>query len=158
MEAEANEVTEQAQADAEEATPAAESVPESEPEPATFTLEEYMQKRNSARAASSILTEAKNVRVVDVSSQFAGLTTKEESDDTYIASKVVKVAAAKKEQRSTSKSVLEVGITFASAPVGPKRRDNDNKTGKGGKFVKNSNGGKKTAPAKVFDQGEFPSL
>lgn len=158
VEVEGQEAAEQAQVDGEDNSPAAESVPESEPEPATFTLDEYLQKRNSARAASSILTEAKNVRVVDVSTQFAGLTTKGDADDTYIASKVVKSASSKKDQRSTSKSVLEVGITFASPAVAPKRerREYDNKTGKGGKFVKN-NTGKKPAPAK-FDQGDFPSL
>jgi len=139
---------------AEEATPLAENVPETEPEPVTFTLDEYLQKRNNARATSSILTEVKQSRAVDVTKQFAGLTTKEESADIYIASKVSKGSSTKKDQRSTNKSVLDVEFSFEA----PRRREYDNKGRGGGKFGGRGGNFKKNAPTKVFDQGEFPSL
>jgi len=158
VEGEEQQVADQVKVDGEEVAPV-DNVPETEPEPTTFTLDEYLEKRNSARASSTLLGEVKPARVVDLASQFAGLTTKQESEEVYLASKVVKAAAVKKEQRSSNKSLLDVAVSYEAREAPRKREyDNNRSTRPAGKFVKGGNNTKKNIPAKAFDQGEFPSL
>lgn len=132
-----------------------------EPEPAetTMTFDDFLRKREESRLNSSLLAPAKATRVVDVQAQFAGLTTKEDGEDTYIAGKNSKnVAGSKKDQRSTSKAqVLDVAFRFESSAPVERRRDNDSRGGRGGgKSRPQTN--RRNTPASSFNGGDFPSL
>lgn len=70
-----------------------------EPETPTFTLDQYLAQRNSARANTEIFG-AFSVRAVDAS-EFSGMKTKEDSGDTFIALGAAK-ASKKKEQNQRS--------------------------------------------------------
>eukprot|EP01034_Spumella_vulgaris_P023706 gene23706-29952_t len=73
-----------------------------EPEPTTFTLDQFMEKRNEARRAL-LATETK-VRSVDQSA-LAGLSRKEDlGETTYMPVKASKADASRKDQRSTGKT------------------------------------------------------
>lgn len=112
-----------------ESTEGAEDVePEvvAEPEPATFTLDQFMEKRNEARRV--LLANETKVRVVDQSA-LAGLSRKEdEGETTYMPVKASKADASRKDQRSTGKTqVLEVAFKFAAIQV------DDDRGGRGGR-------------------------
>lgn len=89
----------------EEAAPA-------EPEPTTFTLDEYMQKREEARQKAASIA-AVNARTVN-KDEFAGMTTLAVALDDYVASSVSKAdSATRKDQRSTAKNqVLDVAFKY----------------------------------------------
>lgn len=126
----------------------------------TMSYEEFLRKREEARTASSLLAPAKATRVVDVASQFAGLKTVEEGEDTYIAPKVVKGNTnVKKDQRSTGKAqIVDVSFKFESANNDYRRRD-DNRGARGDtRKPRPASGGKSKAPVTVFNTGDFPSL
>ncbi len=106
---------------------AAEPEEVAEPEPATFTLDEFMEKRNQARKT---LLEANSVKVRAVdAAALAGLSRKEDQGETtYMPVKAAKTEASKKDQRSTGKTaVLDVAFKFAAIQV-----DND-RGGRGGR-------------------------
>jgi hypothetical protein len=80
-----------------------EVVEEVEPEVPTYTLDQYLATRDSARANSEIFG-AFSVRTVDAS-EFSGMKTKVDSDDTFIALGAAK-ASKKKEQNQRSGMTL----------------------------------------------------
>lgn len=92
--------------------------PEPEPEPETFTLEEYLAKREQARGNAEVFG-AVTTRTVNAD-EFAGLKKKEAEEDntvSYGSSKAAAAALAKKEQRSSvqkTQPVIEVGFKNAS--------------------------------------------
>lgn len=136
----------------------------------SLSYEEFLRKREEARAASSLLAPAKATRVVDVAAQLAGLKAVEEGEDTYIAAKVVKASSVKKDQRSSGKlAVSDVAFKFESATANEyrKRDDNrDNREFRGGRGEGRGDrrtrpapaAGAKKAPTTVFNSGDFPSL
>jgi len=150
-----------------------------EPEPATFTLDQYLEKRNEARKA--LLSQETKVRAVDTKA-LAGLSKKEdETDLLYMADKVkaAKAEAAKKDQRSTAKNqVLDVAFKFAEVQVDDDR--NDRRGGRGGGRGRGDGGrgdggrgggrgrgrssgashatGSNSKPTTVFNSLDFPSL
>lgn len=100
---------------AEDADAAVEAEPEAEPEPVTFTLDEYMQIRNEARAkAAALVGETKERKVNKDSAEFAGLKTVEgEEVQDYLPGVNSKGEAIRKDQRSTVKTpVVNVGFKF----------------------------------------------
>jgi hypothetical protein len=124
----------------------------------SMSYEEFLRKREETRASSSLLAPAKATRVVDVASQFAGLKTVEEGEDTYIAPKVSKTTNVKKDQRSTGKSqIVDVSFKFESATNDYRRRD-DNRGSRGDSRKPRPAGNKPKAPSTVFNSGDFPSL
>lgn len=144
----------------EEETGVEEEKAEPEPQDSTISFDDFLRKREESRLSSALLAPAKATRVVDVQSQFAGLTTKEDSGDTYIAGKNSKaVSGSKKDQRSTTKAqVLDVAFRFEStAPVFERRRENDSRGGRGGGRSRPQNN-RRSAPTNAFNGGDFPSL
>jgi hypothetical protein len=83
-----------------------EAQPEPEPEKPTFTLDEYLALRDSARANSKVLGDVA-VRTVDAS-EFSGLKAKQDSEDTFIALGSAKASKAKKDQRSGNLSLCYI--------------------------------------------------
>lgn len=104
--------------DGEVAAEETEPVEETEPEPETFTLDEFMEKRNEARKkALELMGDAKPVRSVNKDADFAGLKSVEESElENYIPAKNTKASIAenaRKDQRSTGKNkIVDVGFKF----------------------------------------------
>lgn len=117
-------------ADAVEEEAVVEDVTPAEPEPVTFTLDEYLQKREEARQklASVAPTAA---RTVNKETEFAGMTTLAVALDDYVSSGNTKAEAGRKEQRSTGKTqVLNVGFKFPT--VQPEREREPRTGGRGG--------------------------
>lgn len=146
-----------------------------EPEPATFTLDQFMEKRNEARKA--LLANETKLRVVD-SKALAGLSKKEDETDTlYMADKVkaAKADPTKKDQRSTAKTqVLDVAFKFAEVRVDDEGDRRGGRGGRGGRGEgrgegrgggrgrgRSSAGGSNAGnskPTTVFNSLDFPSL
>lgn len=105
-----------------------EEVTPAEPEPVTFTLDEFMQKREEARQRLAGLTGAPAaVRTVDKEKDFAGLTTVAAGElENYLGSSAGKAEAARKDQRSTGKAVVSnVGFKFPAVQPEREQRDRD---------------------------------
>jgi len=152
-------VTETVVADEAEAADAA-AAPEEVVE-TSLSYEEFLRKREEARASSSLLAPAKATRVVDAAS-IVGQKAVDESGEQYIAPKSAKgTVNVKKDQRSTGKSqIVDVSFKFEAASNEFRRRD-DNRGGRGDARRPRSGGapaGKPKAPATVFNSGDFPSL
>jgi hypothetical protein len=109
-------------------TAAVEEEPESN-EPATRSFDEYMARREEARA--KVLVDVKPIREVK-KTEFVGLVAAKEEDspDIWKSTKAAAGAAAtSKEQRSDAKtSVLDVGFKFEAV-----RTDRDDREGRGGR-------------------------
>jgi plasminogen activator inhibitor 1 RNA-binding protein len=107
-----------------------EDVTPAEPEPVTFTLDDYLQKREEARERLAALTGAPApIRTVDKEKEFAGLAAVATPElDNYVGSSATKAEAGRKDQRSTGKAVvLNVGFKFPT--VQPEREDRGPRTG-----------------------------
>ena len=107
---------------------------EAEPEPATFTLDEYMQQREEARAKAAALVGTVKQRTVDQNSaEYSGLkAVGGEAEQDYLPSTTAKAEAARKDQRSTAKTpVLNVGFKFQQAPQQSERGDRPFRGGRG---------------------------
>lgn len=162
-----------ADAPAEEEEVAEEAAP-AEPEPTTFTLDEYMQKREEARQKAAAIA-AVNARTVN-KDEFAGMTTLAVALDDYVASSVSKAeSASRKDQRSTAKNqVLNVGFKYP-APQPERERgprfEGGRGEGRGGRREGRDGGrgegrgrGGRGAPrsgstsAAAFNPADFPSL
>lgn len=129
------EVPEEAVEETEEA-----AVEQPEPEPTVFTLDEY----NRRRAEQSKNSEAFGaVQLREVSADFAGLKTKEaDTQEDFIALGAAKAAKAKKEQRSTSKTVvLDVAFTAAPSEQPERERRGERGEGRGGRGEGRGRGG-----------------
>ncbi len=142
-----------------------------EPEPVTYSLDEFLEKRNAARQV--LLSNETKVRVVDQSS-LAGLSRKEDvGETTYMPVKASKVDASKKDQRSTGKTqVLDVAFKFAAIQVDEERggrggrgdsRGRGEGRGRGGRGGGRGDNNSRPAagskgPATVFNNTDFPSL
>lgn len=169
----------------EEAAPVEEQAP-AEPEPVTFTLDEFMRKREEARQKVADLA-AVSARTVNRETEFAGMTTLATALDDYVGANVAKAEAGRKDQRSTGKTqVLDVGFKFPT--VQPERegggrggrgeggrggRGGDREGGRGGRREGRGEGrgagrgegrgegrGAPRAPrsATAFNAADFPSL
>jgi hypothetical protein len=123
-----------------------ETSPAAEPEPATMSYEDFIRKRNEARAASSILSVTASQASVQQNEDKAS-------------------AAAKKDQRSTNKTqVFDVQFRFESNNNNFReqrtggRRDNE-RGGRGrGRGANRGRGSDRKAPAVALNPDEFPSL
>lgn len=150
----ANEVVENDDAAAAE-TPA-------DSEPATLTLDEFMQKREEARQrVGSLLAEDKPVRKVDTT-VFQGLVEKADDLDNYIPGKGSKSQTASKKEKTSSKQVLDVNFKFQQNAVPEERgfrrggeRDRGGR-GRGGRGEGKRHDRKTETPQ--FSSQDFPSL
>lgn len=86
-----------------------------EPETPTFTLDQYLAQRDSARSNSEIFG-AFSVRPVDASG-FSGMKTKEESDDTFIALGTAKPSKKKEQNQRSAKNSVVLDVGFSVAPT-----------------------------------------
>lgn len=150
---------------------AAEPEPQPEPVPSVFTLDEFLEKREQARARLNDIVGDKPVRTVDKSA-FGNLEPKNDTDlDSYMpATKTGKAQqAGKKDQRSSSKAqVLDLGFKSWTPPVNEYRsrdrpeRERGERSGRGAGRGEGRRHEKKNAaaeaPAVVFDAQDFPSL
>lgn len=146
--------------------PAEESVPE--PEPAVFTLDQFMQKREQARAKlHEVLGPIDHpVRKVDKVAEFGNMEPKNDTDlDAYIPGVKGKKEQGKKEQRCTGKAqVLDLGFQFkAPQPeFRPRERterpEREQRGGRGGRGEGRRHETKKVSEAPVFNTQDFPSL
>jgi hypothetical protein len=102
-------------------TPVEEEAAPAIPEPSVFTLDEYERRRAEARANSEAFS---NVKLREVTADFAGMKTKTDGDDVFIALGNSKQSKQKKEQRSLVKSVLTPAFTVAPTEV-PSSRGSD---------------------------------
>lgn len=126
----------------------------------TLSFDDFMRMREESRSNSSVLTAARAPRQVNLESQFAGLTTKEDKEYEQADQKASKVSNSKKDQRSTNKTqLLDVQFKFEANNYQQRqggRRERENFTNKGGRF-----GGRtrkpRDAPAPL-NSGDFPSL
>lgn len=156
-----------------------EDVTPAEPEPVTFTLDEFMQKREEARQKLNSVAPAVATRTVD-KTEFAGMTTLAVALEDYVAAANAKAEAGRKDQRSTGKTqVLNVGFKFPT--VQPEREREGRTGGRGGDREGGRGGGRREggagrgagrgersgrssgAPrsaggAAVFNTADFPSL
>lgn len=154
---------------------------DAEPEAQTFTMDEYLARREESRKASATLGGVRTERTVDKEADFAGLKTIENDGDmTFIPARSTKAEVVKKDQRSTGKNqVLNVGFKFGVSP-NAEREGNDRRGGgrggrggqkgnRGGNRRGDRNGGstddrtqpnsdKSAGPTTVFDSASFPSL
>lgn len=125
---------------------AEEEVEPAEPEPVTYTLDEFMEKRNEARKEALRLLgggDKKTARSTTADSDFAGMKSVEGGDiDNYMPARNLKSAeVARKDQRSTSKAkVLDVGFRFESNNFGDRERGD--RGGRGGRGVEGRGGGR----------------
>lgn len=145
-----------------------------EPEPVVFGLDEYLEKRNAARAALN--SQETKIRQVDTKA-LAGLAKKEEETDVlYMADKVKagKADPTKKDQRSTAKNqVLDVAFKFEAVRVDDDdRRGGRGRGGRGEGRGEGRGGGRgrgrasgergsgssSNKPTTVFNSLDFPSL
>jgi plasminogen activator inhibitor 1 RNA-binding protein len=141
-----------------------------EPEPVTFTLDEFLEKRNQARQALNA-SETK-LRKVDQST-LAGLNRKEDQGETtYMPIKAGKVDNSKKDQRSTGKTqVLDVAFKFAAIQVDEDRGGRGGRGGRGdgrgaggrggdarGRGPGRGNSRPASGKAAAFNTADFPSL
>lgn len=151
---------------------------EEEPEEPTYTLDEYMERRNEARVkAAALVGNVKERKVTKDSSEFAGLKSVETVDGEgleYLPGKVSKAEAGRKDQRSTGKNaLLDVGFKFESQQSDGYRKDRpfrgggrgDRRDGgRGGRsdgrgrYGDRRGGGKGGAPTTVFNAMDFPAL
>lgn len=91
-----------------------------EPEPIVFTLDEYQRRRaEQTKVNSEAFSE---VKIREVSADFAGMKTSENTESDFIAMRAAKAAKAKKEQRSTSKTVV-LDVSFTAPPVEQPERE-----------------------------------
>lgn len=120
--------------DGEEAAADAEPVVVAEPEPVTYTLDEYMRKREEARQqAAGLIGATKPTRSVDAEKEFAGLTSFSASLSDYLPGNAKAVEAGKKDQRSTGKTqVTDVGFKF-QVPQQDSREGGRGGRGEGGR-------------------------
>lgn len=150
---------------------------EEEPEEPTYTLDEYMERRNEARAkAAALVGNVKERKVTKDSSEFAGLKSVETvggEELEYLPGKVSKAEAGRKDQRSTGKNtVLDVGFKFDSQQSDGYRKDRPFRGGgrgdrrDGGRGGRSDGrgrgdrrgGGRGGAPSTVFNAMDFPAL
>ena len=143
-----------------------------EPEPITLTLDEFMEKRNEARAKALELLGEVKTRNISVEKEFAGLTTKgDDHEDDYMGGGKAKTSSAstKKDQRSTGKTqIVDLSFKF-DAPVA----SSDDRNGRGGGRGDRSRGGgdrsgggrgggrrpqSSSGNSSVFNALDFPSL
>jgi hypothetical protein len=121
------------------------------------------------RVVAAGLAGASNVRTVNRETEFAGMTTLNEQLEDYVASTVTKTEAAKKDQRSTSKTpVLDVGFKFAAPQVSKPReeregsfRGNNRSSGRGegrGRSGRGPREGGRGGGRVVINNADFPSL
>jgi plasminogen activator inhibitor 1 RNA-binding protein len=94
-----------------------------EPEIPTYTMDQFMEKRNAERAkAVTLLAEGVKVRTVDKEA-FTGLTVAGEDLDDFLGRTKFKAGDRAKDQRSTGKTqILDVGFKF-KAPASEDRGD-----------------------------------
>lgn len=157
-----------------------EEVEPAEPEPVTYTLDEFMEKRNEARKEALQLLGADKRPARTLDSDFAGMKSVDGGEiDNYMPARNAKSAdIARKDQRSTSKAkVLDVGFRFESNNYGSDRTDRSGRGGRGGEgrgrgsgggrgdrgggraSGRGRGGGRGGAPANVFNNAvDFPSL
>lgn len=166
-------------AEEEEAAPAEEVAP-AEPEPVTFTLDEFMRKREEARQKLAGVG-AVAPRAVNRETEFAGMTTLATALDDYVSGTAAKSETGRKDQRSTGKTqIVDVGFKF-QAPQGDRDRESrggrgegrggrggDREGGRGGRREgrgdgrggrgegRGGRGGRGSAPG--FNAADFPSL
>lgn len=147
-----------------------------EPEPETFTMDQFMAKRNEARAkATSLLSKDVKQRSVN-KDELSGLSKAgEELNDFWAQTKGLKISDKEKTQRSNSKqTVANVGFKFE--PVGGDDRDDrggrrggSGRGGRGGDRDDNRNSGRvrgrgrgRGGPTTVFsthdNSADFPAL
>jgi plasminogen activator inhibitor 1 RNA-binding protein len=112
----------------EDAAAESEPIVEAEPEPNVMTLDDYLAKRNEARANSEIFGE---IKTRQVEADFSGLT-KKQADDLgnwggFGMNKDDGKAKAK-EQRSMQKTQV-LDVAFKNAALEPKRDDDRPRTG-----------------------------
>ena len=122
-----------AEGETEEAV-AVEEVTPAEPEPVTFSLDDFNKQREEARQRLAALTgPAAPVRTVDKEKDFAGLTTLATGElENYLGSNAAKAEAARKDQRSNGKAVvLNVGFKFQA--VQPDRERDERPRTAGGR-------------------------
>jgi plasminogen activator inhibitor 1 RNA-binding protein len=133
-------VTEAVEIVVEEAVPEVVEEPK-EPEIPTYTMDQFMEKRNAERAkAVTLLAEGVKVRTVDKEA-FTGLTVAGENLDDFLGRTKFKAGDRTKDQRSTGKTqILDVGFKFA-APEQPDRGDRYDRGDKGGRGGEGGRGG-----------------
>lgn len=123
--------------------------PVPEPEPETFTLDEFLAKREQART-NAALFGAVSERTVNTE-EYAGLKTKEEEEVTFMALGGAKGSKAKKtDQRSSAvktNQVVELGFKNASLAAQSSSND-DSGRGRGGR------GGRGRGEGGRSDRGE----
>lgn len=126
---------------------AVEEVTPAEPEPVTFSLDDFYKQREEARQRLAELTGAPApIRTVDKEKEFAGLTTVAAGElENYLGSNTAKAEAARKDQRSTGKSVvLNVGFKFQA--VQPDRERDERPRPAGGRGPRKEGGRGDRAP------------
>lgn len=139
---------------------------EAEPEPAQVSFDDFIQQREASRAKLQSVVGPKSVRVVDKAAQFGDLEPKSDNDlDAYMPGTKGKHAVAKKDQRCSAKSVLDLGFRFASNPQ-PEFKPRGERGPRGGRgdgaghFSRGEKREHKKASdsAPAFSNKDFPSL
>lgn len=162
-------------ADEEENAPGAvveEAVPEVvEPEVPTYTLDQYLATRDSARSNNEIFG-AFSVRAVDAS-EFSGMKTKEESEDIFIALGAAKASKKKEQNQRSAKNNVILDVGFSVAPTEVPTREGGRGRGRGrgeggregrgrgeGRGGRGRGGGRRSNDPKVdiHDSNAFPAL
>lgn len=148
--------------------PVEEAAEPSEPEPETFTMDQFMAKRMEARAkASGVLAGDASTRAVDTKELSSLTEAKEELNDFLAQTKGLKGTDKEKSQRSNSKKTI-TNVGFKFEPVGGDDRD-DRRGGRGGgrgdgrgRGGKSGKGRGRGGPTTVFntndDSLDFPAL
>ena len=124
-----------AEATEEEEAEKAPAGPPAEPEPVTFTMDEFLKTREEARqkAVAAGLAGAAKERTVNKETEFAGMTTLSVALDDYLSASNAKAEVGRKDQRSTGKTqVLNVGFKFPTPqPEGGRGDRGDREGGRG---------------------------
>ena len=128
-----------------------------EPEPVTFTMDEFMKKREEARQRLAAENAAKPVRAVNKETEFAGMTALSAALDDYVTSaKGDNNAGGRKgDQRSQAKTqVLNVGFKYPTPQPESRDRDSrgDREGGRGGGRGGDREGGR--GPRREGGRGE----
>jgi hypothetical protein len=90
--------------------------PETEVEPATFTLDEFMAKREQARQKLDSLVSSKE-RSVDKEAAFAGLVQKNSGElDNYMPGKLTQAQQAQAKKERGAKQILDLNFAFKQNP------------------------------------------
>lgn len=101
------------------------------PEPTVFTLDEYNRRR--AEQGKPRGEAFSDVQLREVSADFSGMKTKEDDNlEDFIALGAAKTSKAKKDQRSTSKTVV-LDVAFTAAPSEQPERERGGDRDRGGR-------------------------